>query len=667
MLVVVSFVIIFLSVVTIIGQPINRLLAGPKVASHFSPFLTQASINLILGFSIIAFSASISYSFLGIDLFPIVVILLSLFSPVILLLKHVKFELPRITFSLSNLAILVPILFSIYLSRSQWSSITRPQIHAGNGPDVSQNLMAALSARDLGGTWKEQGKSLRNFLDVDTLREAVQGVFTIPSFRDQAGFDYLVFGTRWSLTIFYSQVLRFFGDGAILWETGFVLLFSLISTAILSFGTISLLTTATKWRVIGSLICVGNTSFLSQFFNGGLSQAFATVGVLGIFLGLTAILTVEIQTKFTKVIIFSVITASWIILLTTYVDAAFIIVLFILILFMLSVFVNRETAEKIVYFFLPSGLLSLILNPILSYSTFTILDLRGRSAITTGIKNPIWAYPSELFGFGGDSISLNSSRQVYIVIFGIILSAGILYFALYKFRLSVYSLVLVSGFLTLLIGFMVSSFVSNNNYIYHKVGVYLAPGILIFIFGKVLDLCKLKINIGNFNFQSISFPILISLTLISTINSIHISTRLEDQGSTISYEMKQLLDSAELQARLSNYNYLAPYVLSGNYLGVLANIHWVSKSPNDLDLKNRAFKELRLICFEGDPNCKPTTAQISDPAIEKFGLIQYESPLSSFEFKGLDVRSRYKINFKVFGMKEMVIPEKFLGGNPYLK
>lgn len=667
MLIVSSLAIVFLATISLIGYPINVLVSRAIKLDQSLPVWTQGALNLIFGFALLALSASIAYSFFGIDSYPIVFLALACLVPLFLIIFSSRFKKLRIRFNPSDLAIIVPVLFSVYLSRNQWLGLTKPQINAGNGPDTSQNLMAAQSARTLGGTWHEQGQQLKDRLDADTLRESIQSVFTLPSFRDQAGFDYLVFGTRWSLTIFYSQVLRFFGDGAILWETGFVLLVSLLSTAIISFGIVSIFTAETKWRLIASIICIANSGFLLQYFNGGLSQAFGTIGLLGIYLALAIIFKGNGLNLDTNTLVYALITSSWLILLTTYVDAAFVIIFFLIILILISTLFNKSLAWRITRFFIPSGLLSLMLSPVLTYSTIAILDLRGQSASNTGINNPIWAFPSELIGFGSGFISMGDSRGIFSFAMGAILSVIVISFALIKFKKTDYSLLLYAALITLLAGFIASSYSSESNYIYHKIGVYLAPGIVFFMVAKVFMLEESKTKIGKISFIKFSQPVFFTLTLFAMISAIDTSTKLGIQGSTISNDVIDLIEDKELQNELSSHNYLAPYVLSGNYLGVLADIHWVSKSPNDIDLKDRMEKDLRLICYQGDPNCKPNTNKISDASIEKFGLLQFESPISTLDFSKLTIRERYTFNFDVFGMKEFPIPQEFLGGNPYLK
>ncbi len=143
------------------------------------------------------------------------------------------------------------------------------------------------------------------------------------------------------------------------------------------------------------------------------------------------------------------------------------------------------------------------------------------------------------------------------------------------------------------------------------------------------------------------------------------TSELSKTGTIIPYEFKPLFQNEKIQNELEKYNYLTTYIPGANFLGVFGNVHWISKAPNDQILGDRMNAELRLICFSADTNCKPTTPRISSPELEKYGLIVFESPITTKEFIALDVRQRYNTNFTVFGIEPQIIPERFIGGNPY--
>jgi hypothetical protein len=226
--------------------------------------------------------------------------------------------------------------------------LAAPIIRAGDGPDTSQNLMTALSARTLGSTWWSQAHNINSFFGHDSLRQSVMDLYRYPSFRDQAGFDYLVFGTRWGLSVPYSQILRFFGDKATIWETGVVLLVSLITLSIMVYGLFSLFSKSSVAATATTLICISNSAFLVQYFNGGLSQVWSIAGILGVFTALTLLVQRRrLEQPFSSWIVGVIAFASWLILLATYVDAAIILTLFIFLSLPIYYFLNRGVFKDI--------------------------------------------------------------------------------------------------------------------------------------------------------------------------------------------------------------------------------------------------------------------------------------------------------------------------------
>jgi hypothetical protein len=100
--------------------------------------------------------------------------------------------------------------------------------------------------------------------------------------------------------------------------------------------------------------------------------------------------------------------------------------------------------------------------------------------------------------------------------------------------------------------------------------------------------------------------------------------------------------------------------------------YWISKAPNDynLDIDSRIDKPLLLLCFVGDNICNPKTNAIkhslSDELL-KYGIVEYESTISTSQYKNLTIAERYNYAFDVMGTERVAIPEKYMGGNPYLK
>ena len=273
---------------TLLALPLGAYLASRLEGSRKQSALIALALALIAGFAYSAIAASWSYGVIGIDSYPILMLALGFLTWIGFALKkklgHLKILISG--WNRSDFLILIPVIFSVYLTRGQWSGIFSPTLRAGDGPDTSQNLMAAQSARSMGSTWSAQADYFLDIVNKPGLRQGVMELYRLPSFREQAGIDYLVYGTRWGLTVPYSQVLRFFGNSSILWETGFVLLVSLLCLSIVTYSTIKAFAENKYMPLIATLAVVANTPFLVQYFNGGLAQGWALVGTSGMFLAL---------------------------------------------------------------------------------------------------------------------------------------------------------------------------------------------------------------------------------------------------------------------------------------------------------------------------------------------------------------------------------------------
>ncbi len=665
----VSFAALLLLIVA--GFPLAILLRAklfPKEELHGPTTLALAVLG---GFAVSAFASSWSYGLIGIDSYPLIFCAILIISWLLIIIK--SSSLIRDFFQdwkKSDLGLLVPVLFSVYLSRPYWSSLLEPMMRAGDGPDTTQNLMAAQSARSLGGNWFKQAEQFNQFVGVENLREGVMQLYRLPSFRDQAGIDYLVYGTRWGLTVPYSQVLRFAGNYSILWETGVVLLTSLIALSLVIFSTSRLISKNPIIPLLVTVAVIFNTPFLVQYFNGGLSQAWAVASTSGFFLALVIILKYTKSEKLENQNFYTVLfILVWLGISVTYIDAAIVIVLFCILFFptlYMFRFGRNKSILKVVIF---SSILSATLVPIFTIATGYTLDYRLKAATGTGIPSQIWPLPSELIGMINIFTSGVSSRSTETLLLALLIT-GYLIFKICQgvFRRSETSWIAAIGLVSLLtfgVGYLLSiTGRQGTNYIYLKVSTYVAP-IAIVIFFSLLDhsfnkSAKLsKIRKPYF----LILPTLVSgLVLLSGLSANSSYYRL---GMTVPYGFKPFLESSETQKELNTYNYLTTYITSSNLLGVLGNVHWISKAPNDLILDNRLDVELRLICFSVDTTCTPNTKRISAPNLESFGLIVYESPITTREFYSFTPKERFDENFKVFGQTPQEIPSRFIGGNPY--
>jgi hypothetical protein len=566
-----------------------------------------------------------------------------------------------------DLLIFFPVFLAVYLSSSQWADLTKPIIKVGSGPDVSQNLMAAQNADKIGTTWFSAINSLKTFLNVDSFDQAAINQFRVPSVRDIASYDYLVFGGRWGLTVPFNQLSKILGPQLILWETSIVLLFTLLSLVLIFFALGKLHSTSYLLPTLLAASVVSNPSFIYQFINGGLSQVIGTISLSGLLFSYLLIIKKRENalSKREQVGIFIIALASWLGSLVTYIDSLFVITTAFLISTIIILFINRSQLKKLIVIFYSPGLLALMLVPIFTYSNVLSFRLRIKAASGTGFFSERWNIPSEQFGFinSYSSLKISSvSKIASLLIFLLILFVLITIFYKSKSNREISSIA-VGSLVVVAVGYY-SSISSNqkSSYIYEKVSLYLAPLIVTVIY---VVLNNLKSN-GKLN---LGLSLFIGLASISLFSGIHFQETYYKnfQTTVIPYGLGDMLKDEKLQKELAENNYLIPYKPEYNYMGLLGVSYWISKAPNDYILDNRLNNELRLICFALDPGCKPTTERITNSKLEFYGIYEYVSPLSTEQFSKLSIDDRFNTNFDVFGLPREIVPEKFKGGNPYFQ
>lgn len=129
----------------------------------------------------------------------------------------------------------------------------------------------------------------------------------------------------------------------------------------------------------------------------------------------------------------------------------------------------------------------------------------------------------------------------------------------------------------------------------------------------------------------------------------------------------EIYNDLQAQAELESYNYLTTYRAISNLLGVIGNVHWISKAPNDQRLETRLDKELRILCFAADTACAGPGGEITVPSLNKYGLRVFRSTISTAEFAALSPRDRFYSAMDAVGQPRFEVPERFIGGNPLLK
>jgi hypothetical protein len=623
------------------------------------------ALSLIVGFGISSFSAATSYGILGISSFPHVFFGIALISWIFYLTKfRVRVKL---SFMKKDLLIFLPILISVYLSSSQWNGLLKPIIKVGEGPDVAQNLLAAKSADKFGSTWLQSLNSLKEILNVDSFNQAVFNLFRVPSTTGVAVYDYLVFGVRWGLTVPYNQVIRIFGESAVMWETGLILLLSLMSFSVFFFGISRLFSKNSLYSVLLPVTVICNSAMLYQYLNGGLSQIFGQIGIAGLIFVATFIIRYK-ELTFKKPMYFGLIivcAASWSTSYISYIDST--LIFFILISFyVITTYFSskKETAKKISTIFFVAGLLSLLLTPAAIYANLVNINFRLKAASGTGLANQIVSYPSNFFGL----INTFPPHKISGFTTGVSIIISLLIFFVFTYYLfahknkNEFAIFGIISYLIILLGYYFSTISrQKTSYIYDKISVYVAPLVITSLFLLLMQDNRKNINDRKF------FGAFFSLaSLLSVVNFQNFNFNL-NTTTIIPYEIRGLLHDNEAQKYMDLNNYFMPYKPTYSYAAVLGAEYWISKAPNDMILDSRIKNELKLFCFRTDVSCKPTTPKVLNSPLEKYGIAEYMSPVSTSEFYGLTIDQKFKLNFEVFGMPDMVIPEKFKGGNPYYK
>lgn len=669
MVIIIGISIAILTLAFVAGLPLALWLSRSLLGEYVKRSVMILALALIVGFALSGISASLSYGFFGIDNYPVILFLLALLSWIAFILLRLGSELRSFLkgWSASDAFLLLSVALVLFLARANWSDMRNPTLTTGSGPDTAQNLMAAQSARSLGSTWSEQSSNFLDQIGQSTLRTGVYDLFRLPSFRDQAGVDYLVYGTRWGLTIPYSQLLRFSGERAILWETGIVLVTSLMAFAVVVFASSKILARSKYTPAFTSLSVVGNTPFLVQYVNGGLSQAWALVGNSGLFLVIILCLrSLFGKHPFNSRALMVLAAAAWICTAVSYVDSAIVIGLLIIIMTSIFFFIDRRLSFKFFRLFALSGIAAAALVPVFTFVTALTFDFRLQAATGTGLPSQIWPFPSELVGFVNIFTGSTESRSSETLLIAI----GITSYIIYKFvpglrKRNEDTWISVAGIGVLTI-FVIGLFLSlsgplGSNYIYLKVATYVSP-ILLILFFRVLETSKLSRTKDLTSGTTLIIPVLLTATALISVSSAQLV--LYKNATTLPYEFKTLLEDDALQEELESHNYLVPYVLSSNLFGVMGNVHWISKAPNDIIPGDRINSGLRLICLIQDPSCKPTTPEIQTN-LNRYSIKVFQAPITTKQFFALPLIERFNVNFTAFGQPIQEIPERFIGGNPY--
>jgi len=655
----------------LIGYPLVAMFFYENIKDEKIDRYLVLAFSLIFGFGISAFAASTAFSFFGVNTYFLIVFLILILSWILYFKNRQKIKLQKIT--KTSLRFLITfILASLYFTKSQWDKSLNAIIFSGAGPDVPQNLMASLKASELGSNWFSASSKIIEDLGVTNSDQAAYSMFEYPSHSGLAVIDYLVFGVRWGLHIPYNQIIRIIGPQAVMYEIGTILFITLFTICIIVFAISLLITKSNIISTIFALTIALNGSFLNQYFNGGISQAMGLVGNIGILMVLVLLLTnhLNLESRKRKLGVFFLGTCSFLASSLSYVDGTFGAVLVVTVLSIVMLILNRNTLKSIIVYLVIPGITSLILTPLFAYLILSNLSGRANAASGTGVTTGIWKLPSQFIGLLTPYTSTFETKNNLTILISVLFSTFIVALLCFAFLRKntpqfIFTTLAISALIVNLFGFILGYYSRNqSDYIYNKISTYAAPFLAFSILIILFYFSQEK------KFKSISIALITIISSVVLINSIYVENKFSSSNDTIikvPNTYRNLLNDKKLYNYLDSNNYIMPYKPAYSFAGLFGVNYWISKAPNDMNLNSRINNPLRLLCFKGDNVCNPKSEPIQNPELEKYGIIEFQSQLTTLEYSKLSIIERYNYATDSFGQPRINIPEKYLGGNPYLK
>jgi len=678
-LVAITFAVLAIALVLgfIPGSMITSAIAGGSQSR--GPVALGFSIGIGFAFSSIA--AAWAFGLFGANNYLFIVIALVLASIALLVIPSIRKSLAvwKEFGRWDSLLLLIPFITAFY-SRPYWSGATNLELSAGSGPDIPQNLMTVLSQPGVGSTWAQGRDNFLTFLGDKNLGEAVYHLYQLPSMQQQAGFDYLIYGTRWGLSIPFAQLLRIDPTYLIVGQ-GLTLSAGLGALGLIIYGFSRLVFTRYSLSYLLLIASISSAPMMIQVFNGGMAQVWALpgIGLLSSVLLLTLYLKTrgELTPKVFKGLV-ALSAFGWLANAVTYIDSSMTLAaVFAITVFILMIFKKGDLGIAMAKSMFIGGILAAIIVTPYSYAAITTMSIRLRLASGTGILFNHWPLPSEMLGVINIWTGTpGTPRDPIVTLIGILLSAGVFWLVLRGLRSKVAwdRSVSILGLSIIIVCAAVALWAKNtslgSNYSYVKVATYLTPLFLLIIGERMsqnlnVKRAKNKKNDTPYWLRMVT-PILCVSILVGS--SVHLNSELpkkEEFGFPVG--MTAILKDKAAQAELANYNYLTTYRSLSNVLGFLGDTHWVGKAPNDILLGTRMDKEMRIICFASDTFCAPKSPQIQNDVLARFSLKVYQSPITTAQYAALKPLDRFYAAMDAVGQPRFDIPDRFVGGNPLLK
>ena len=659
------------------GSIITAAIAGES--KHRGPVALGFSVGI--GFAVSSIAAAWAFGLFGANSYGLLLILFSVISLSLIILPKFRASLKvwKEFGRWDALLVLVPFLTAFY-SKPYWDGLTGLRLTAGAGPDIPQNLMTVLSQPAVGSTWSQGRDNFLAFLGDKNLGEAIYHLYQLPSMQLQAGFDYLIYGTRWGLSIPFAQLLRI-DSSYIVIEQGLTISAGLAALGLILYGFSRLLFLRYSLSFMLLLASISSAPLMVQIFNGGMAQAWGLPGIALLSCALMLTLLLKVKGELTPGV-FKGLTAlaafGWLANAVTYIDSSMTLAaVFAISAAFLAVFAKRELSFALVKTIFIGGFIAAVVVAPYTYAAISTMGIRLRLASGTGILFNFWPLPSEMLGviniWTGKA---GVPRDPIVMLIGVLLSTAIVFLVLrgLKSRNAWDRTVSILGLSVLIVCAGVALWAKNtslaSNYSYVKVCTYLTPLFLLIIAERMSENLKFKKAKNAKNdtplWLRMVTPMFYVVVMVLTVN--HVNPALvKTKEFSFPASMTAILNDKAAQEELANYNYLTTYRAVSNLLGVIGNVHWISKAPNDQRLETRLDRELRILCFAADTVCRGPGGEITVPSLSKYGLRVFRSTISTAEFAALSPKDRFYAAMDAVGQARFEVPERFIGGNPLLK
>ena len=659
------------------GSLITASIAGES--KHRGPVALGFSIGI--GFAISSIAAAWAFGLFGANSYALLLIFIALLSLSLIILPKFRATLKvwKEFGRWDSLLVLLPFLTAFY-SKPYWDGLTGLKLTAGGGPDIPQNLMTVLSQPAVGSTWSQGRDNFLAFLGDKNLGEAIYHLYQLPSMQLQAGFDYLIYGTRWGLSIPFAQLLRIDPSYLVI-EQGLTISAGLAALGLIIYGFSRLLFSRYSLSFMLLLAAISSAPLMVQIFNGGMAQAWGLPGIALLSCALMLTLLLKAKGELTPGA-FKGLTAlsafGWLANAVTYIDSSMTLAaVFAISAAFLAVFAKRELSFALIKTIFIGGFIAAVVAAPYTYAAISTMSIRLRLASGTGFLFNYWPLPSEMLGvidiWTGKA---GVPRDPVVMLIGVLLSAAIVFLILRGLlsKTAWDRSVSILGLSILIVCGGVALWAKNtslgSNYSYVKVCTYLTPLFLLIIGERMSENLKFKQAKNAKNdtplWLRMVTPMFYVVVMVLTVN--HVNPALvKTQEFSFPESMTAILNDKAAQDELANYNYLTSYRALSNVLGFTGDVHWVGKAPNDQLLGTRMNNEMRIICFNGDNACAPKYPEISNNILNKYGFRVFQSSISTKDYAALKPLDRYYAAMDAVGQPRFEVPERFIGGNPLLK